>query len=277
MHATEEVKSSWADEVEQEGVLPSPTEVFENGLKVVTEYKWDGDKKFKVVRTYKIEKCLVPKSIALRKLWKKFGECAGDKRGPNPATTIIGEDVYVQFVSSKEEDNKPEDDALDKLKISGVKNAFKCRTCGGDHWTTKCPWKDTMYAGGKIPDDKKPAPVAEPTKPTTSKYIPPSLRDGDKKSEGFNMGRRDDNYCAIRISNISDSTTETDLEELVKPFGPIHKIYLAKDKQTGNCKGFAFIHFKFKSDAAKAIMRLNGHGYDHLILSVDWSKPINSN
>lgn len=90
------------------------------------------------------------------------------------------------------------------------------------------------------------------------------------------MSRKDD-MTAIRISNLSDSTTDPDLEELVRPFGPVSKIFLAKDKQTGQCKGFAYIHFKFRSDAAKAIAQLNGHGYDHLILGVDWSKtPANS-
>lgn len=86
------------------------------------------------------------------------------------------------------------------------------------------------------------------------------------------MARRDD-ATAIRVSNLSESTAESDLEDLVKPFGPIQKLYLAKDKITGQCKGFAYIHFKFKNDAAKAISTLHGHGYDHLILSVDWSKP----
>lgn len=283
MPAAEEVKSSWADEVELEGgSLPPSTEVIENGLKIVTEYQYnEDDKKEKIVRTYKIEKRVVSKSIAVRKTWKKFGECANDKPGPNPATTIVGEDVYMQFISSKEEDNKPEDEGIDKLKALGDKNVVKCRTCGGDHWTSKCPWKDTILAGGKLPEDKKVAtpggPGAEATKPGGSKYVPPSLRDGGaKRADGPNMARRDDNYCAIRIANLCDSTTETDLEELVKPFGPIHKLYLAKDKQTGLCKGFAYIHFKFKNDAAKAIARLNGHGYDHLILSVDWSKPINN-
>lgn len=115
----EEVKSSWADEVELEGgALPPATEVFENGLKIVTEYKYnDDDKKVKIVRTYKIEKRIVSKSIALRKTWKKFGESANDKPGPNPATTIVGEDVYMQFLTSKEEDNKQDDvDGIDKLK-----------------------------------------------------------------------------------------------------------------------------------------------------------------
>lgn len=44
-------------------------------------------------------------------------------------------------------------------------------------------------------------------------------------------------------------------------------------QSTGHCKGFAYVHFKFRADAAKAIQKLNGHGYDHLILNVEWSKP----
>lgn len=116
--AADDVKSSWADEVELEGgSLPPPTEVRENDLKYVTEYKYEDDKKLKIVRTYKIEKRVVSKTIAARKTWKKFGECANDKPGPNPATTIVAEEVYMQYITSKEEDNKTEDDnALDKLK-----------------------------------------------------------------------------------------------------------------------------------------------------------------
>lgn len=107
-----------------------------------------------------------------------------------------------------------------------------------------------------------------------SRYVPPNMRDGAaKRSDGSNAPRRDECYAAIRIANLSDSTTETDLEDLVKPFGPVQKLYLAKDKQTNMCKGFAYIHFKFRNDAAKAISVLDGHGYDHLILTVDWSKP----
>ncbi|KRT80388.1 RNA binding protein [Oryctes borbonicus] len=281
MPVAEEIKSSWADEVELEGgALPPPTEVRENGFKIVTEYKYEDEKKVKIVRTYKIEKRTVSKSIALRKTWKKFGESANDKPGPNPATTIVSEDVYMQYVTSKEEDNKPEDESsIDKLKSLGDKSVVRCRACGQEHWTTKCPWKDTVLIGGKIPDDKKTPAVStgfnttETSKPGGSKYVPPNMRDGAaKRPDNPNMARRDDT-TAIRVSNLSESTTENDLEDLVKPFGPIQKLFLAKDKSTGACKGFAYIHFKFRNDAAKAIAALNGHGYDHLILNVDWSKP----
>lgn len=159
----------------------------------------------------------------------------------------------------------------------GDKNVVKCRTCSGDHWTSKCPWKDTILSGDA---DKKPgtAPtaMAEPGKSIgTSKYLAPHMREGgSKRAENASMsGPRRDDTTAIRVSNLSESTTDGDLEELVKQFGPVNKLYLAKDKQTGHCKGFAYIHFKFRNDAAKAIQTLHGHGYDHLILNVDWSKP----
>jgi hypothetical protein len=35
----------------------------------------------------------------------------------------------------------------------------------------------------------------------------------------------------------------------------------------------AFVNYYRKEDAAKAIATLNGFGYDHLILSVEWAKP----
>jgi len=282
MPVSDDVKSSWADEVELEGgSLPPPTEVRENGFKIMTEYKYnEDDKKVKIVRTYKIEKRIVSKSIALRKTWSKFGESIDDKPGPDPATTIVGEDVYMQYVTSKEEDNKQEDEGIDKLKALGDKNVVKCRNCNGDHWTSKCPWKDTVLGSNKLPDgDKKattPSAIGDVGKAAgPSKYLPPNMR-GDsagKRLDNSSMPGRRDDTTAIRVSNLSESTTETDLEELVKPFGPIQKLYLAKDKQTGQCKGFAYIHFKFRNDAAKAIATLNGHGYDHLILNVDWSKP----
>ena len=108
---------------------------------------------------------------------------------------------------------------------------------------------------------------------------------------------------------MSENTQEGDLQELFKPFGHIARIYLAKDKITGQCKvniltsvlkfekiiffkllilkytniiynfviqGFAFINYHKKDDAAKAIATLNGFGYDHLILNVEWAKPSGS-
>lgn len=276
---TESENKSWADIVDDDaGMLPAPTEVISKGIKTVTEYKYDEeDKKTrKYVRTFKIEKRIVSKTIAERKTWAKFGESKHDKPGPNPATTIVAEDVFMQFVTNKEEQDKQDDDPLDKLKNLD-QGVVKCRYCKGDHWTTKCPYKDT--AAGMLPDEKGPGVTLgsedkSAKTSSTGKYLPPNMRDGagNKRLDGGPPKRNEDS-SAIRVSNLSENTQEADLEDLVKPFGQIVKMHLGKDRISGLCKGYAYVHYKNREDAAKAIAQLSGHGYDHLILSVEWSKP----
>jgi len=87
--------------------------------------------------------------------------------------------------------------------------------------------------------------------------------------------RRDEETAAILVSNLSENMEDNDLLDLFRPFGHIARIFLAKDKMTGQCKGFAFINYYKQEDAAKAIATLNGFGYDHLILNVEWAKPSN--
>lgn len=233
MPAIDDIKSSWADEVLLDsGGLPPPTEVYENGTKIITEYKYNSDDtKVKVVRTYKITKIQVPKSAAKRKNWAKFGDSAGDKAGPNAHTTIISsEEVQMQFVSAKDEE-KTADANVDPLK-----SIAKCRICNGEHWSVNCPYKGTSMDPSKIYDSK---PGAAPGTPGAAleaaaggskmgKYVPPFMKDGKGGPLGGLRGR--DDTTAIRISNLSESMVESDLEELVKKIGPHIKMYLARDK-----------------------------------------------
>ena len=146
--------TTWAEQMEEHGDdydtnhLPPITEVVKGSQKIVTEYKYNEQgKKVKVVRTYNIEVRKVPKCIARRKNWKKFGFSTSDPPGPNPATTIISEEIFMQFVGIREDDQlggiENDDDALNKLKSSG-KGMVQCRYCGLDHWTLKCPYKEKL-------------------------------------------------------------------------------------------------------------------------------------
>lgn len=261
------IKSSWADEVELDfGGLPPPTEVIENGFKYVTEYKYNkDDKKTKVVRTYKISKQVVPKTVAKRRTWAKFGESKNDKPGPNSQTTMVAEEIFLQLLNTKEEE-KSNDPLLDPTK-----NIAKCRICNGEHWSVNCPYKGTAMDTNLMEKKATAAAASVAEAPKPGKYVPPFMKDSQK---GGPMGMRGrDDTAAIRISNLSESMTEVDLEELIKRIGQHTKMYLARDKNTGLCKGFAYVHFRQRKDAAAAIEILNGHGYDHLILSAEWSKP----
>jgi len=236
----------------------------------------EDNKKVKVVRTYKIERKMVPKIVAQRRVWNKFGMSKNDKPGPNPQTTVVAEEIWMQFVANKEESEKDQDDsALKKLKESGNRGVVKCRICKEDHWTTQCPYKDTL---GPLRESLS-GPVEESAPEAEGKYVPPSRREKDDSSaqegtSGESMpDKRREDTAAIRVSNLSENAQETDLQELFKPFGHIQRIFLAKDKTTGQCKGFAFVNYYKKEDASKAIATLNGFGYDHLILSVEWAKP----
>lgn len=71
-------------------------------------------------------------------------------------------------------------------------------------------------------------------------WVPPSLRSrlGGEGGGGEAMSkRRDEN--SVRVSNLSEDVTEDDLAELFGPFGPIQRIYVAKDRETGEGKSRA--------------------------------------
>nr|XP_031293172.1 eukaryotic translation initiation factor 3 subunit G isoform X1 [Camelus dromedarius] len=265
--------------------LPPPKEVINGNIKTVTEYKIDEDgKKFKIVRTFRIETRKASKAVARRKNWKKFGNSEFDPPGPNVATTTVSDDVSMTFITSKEDLNcQEEEDPMNKLKGQKI---VSCRICKGDHWTTRCPYKDTLgpmqkelaeQLGLSTGEKEKLPGELEPVQTTqnkTGKYVPPSLRDGaSRRGESMQPNRRADDNATIRVTNLSEDTRETDLQELFRPFGSISRIYLAKDKTTGQSKGFAFISFHRREDAARAIAGVSGFGYDHLILNVEWAKP----
>ena len=62
----------------------------------------------------------------------------------------------------------------------------------------------------------------------------------------------------MRITNLSEEATENDVQELCRNFGAISRIYVAKDKVTGQSKGFGFVSFATAIEADAALAALNG-------------------
>jgi len=107
-----------------------------------------------------------------------------------------------------------------------------------------------------------------------SSYVPPHLRNG-AGAAGDKMGGgkydRDDN-ATLRCTNVSEMAEEQELRDMFERFGRVTRVFLAKDRETGLAKGFAFISFQERTDAAKACEKMDGYGFKHLILRVEFAK-----
>lgn len=176
------------------------------------------------------------------------------------------------FIGTKAEETKA---AGDPLASKAGQVLMVCRTCGkkGDHWTSRCPYKDlapqTESFDDKPPTSEGPSATSGTTR---SSYVPPSMRPGAKENSGSDMRRRNEEN-SVRVTNLSEDTREADLHELFRTFGHVSRVYVALDQKTGMSRGFGFVNFMNREDAQKAIDKLNGYGYDNLILRVEWAAP----
>ncbi|VFQ77421.1 unnamed protein product [Cuscuta campestris] len=264
-------------------LLP-PKQVFgpdENGIKKIVEYKFDEDgNKVKVTtttRTRKLAKARLSKRAIERRSWAKFGDAVREDVGSN-LTMISTEEILIErpkVPGSKAAEDAKAADALTALNKPGAV-LMVCRACGkkGDHWTSKCPYKDLVPQKTVSFLENPPTSDASGVGPGTSKgtYVPPSHRLGADRAAGSDMRRRNDEN-SVRVTNLSEDTREPDLMELFRPFGAVTRVYVAIDQKTGMSRGFGFVNFVNKEDAQRAINKLNGYGYDNLILHVEWATP----
>ena len=217
-------RADWADQSDDENdptALPQPTTtVNKDGTKTTISYRIDDSgRKVKVTRKTRtvVHKEKVNPAIAERRQWAKFGNEKGKSRGPQSDTTSVGENIQfrpsrdwksVQAEEAKNGGGKSEEKSLkEQLKDKKV----KCRICSGEHFTARCPYKDTMApvdAEGAAVDplaEDGDKPAAEGGLGTGgSSYVPPHLRKGGAGT-GERMGgkyERDD-LATLRVTNVS--------------------------------------------------------------------------
>eukprot|EP00163_Fabomonas_tropica_P027124 TRINITY_DN513_c0_g1_i2.p1 TRINITY_DN513_c0_g1~~TRINITY_DN513_c0_g1_i2.p1 ORF type:complete len:301 (-),score=104.89 TRINITY_DN513_c0_g1_i2:313-1215(-) len=297
--AKEAQSTNWGDEAEIDDprleedptYLPERRELGpdDNGIKKIIEYRLnDENKRVKVTTTVKVEKkqVKVNRNVLRRREMPKFGACRNVPKGQNEQGVTSSGDPVTLDLTPKKKQEKKEDDPNAKSSV------LKCRICGmtGDHWTLKCPFKDKNPELDAARPAGAPAEAGDDGAPRSSldalasrmasggsasgKYVPPSLR-GGRPGSGVSMDR--DEQPTLRVTNLSDEVRESDLGDLFSAYGKISRIYLAKDKITGYAKGYAFVTFFHHSDAEKALNRLHGFGFQHLILNVEWARPSNKN
>ncbi len=73
----------------------------------------------------------------------------------------------------------------------------------------------------------------------------------------------------LYVGNLSTSTTDARLDELLKPFGKPGPAAVIKDKVTGQSRGFAFVEFENDNEARAAIAGLHGKNVDGNVLTVN--------
>lgn len=252
---------SWAD---AEDDIPVP-EVTQNpdGTKTVISFRLNA-KGQKVKITQKIKEVKVKErvhpSIAIRRGWAKYGKEKHTPPGPDTRTTQLGEKIELKLGASWKEIEKEEEEEKAEQKANLVSTqTVKCRTCGGAHFTSKCPFKDTLGAETAA---KEFTPEAE-----SSKYIPVHLRKDAPLKES-----RDDS-CTLRVSQLNTLVNEEMLRgELFAKYGPLQRCTLIRNRETGESKGFAYVTFALEGMAQRALDELNGKGYHSLILKLEWSK-----
>jgi translation initiation factor 3 subunit G len=101
------------------------------------------------------------------------------------------------------------------------------------------------------------------------KYVPPSRKGGAVVP----FGDRRDTEPSLRVSNLSENVTDHDLKTLFSNFGDITRVYVAKDRETNEHRGFAFVNFRHRNQAVEAIRMLDGYGFDNMILRVEMAAP----
>eukprot|EP00933_Yihiella_yeosuensis_P026680 TRINITY_DN20740_c0_g1_i1.p1 TRINITY_DN20740_c0_g1~~TRINITY_DN20740_c0_g1_i1.p1 ORF type:complete len:283 (+),score=61.68 TRINITY_DN20740_c0_g1_i1:78-926(+) len=245
------------------------TEADEHGIKTVTEYKERDGHTYRVtrhVREVKNVKWTNQKMIE-RQSMKKFGKAATNTEEEEKMLCVKSyEEINIVLSKNPKSNLAAMDEIEEKFydeSLSVVENLLK------EQKVWKSPAQDGEDAPvglGQGKDDASAGASKAAVDAAARKYVPPSLR-------GKGKGKGDHVEATLRVWNLSEEVKEGDLQDLFGQCGRLSRVYLAKDPTTYLSRGFAFITFYNREDAQKAIDRLNYHGYDNLIMRVDWAKP----
>ncbi len=73
----------------------------------------------------------------------------------------------------------------------------------------------------------------------------------------------------LYLGTLSSSTTESQLDNLLKPFGTAAPSIVIRDKTTGQSRRFGFVEFDKDDEARAAIAGLHGKEVDGSVLTVN--------
>ena len=77
----------------------------------------------------------------------------------------------------------------------------------------------------------------------------------------------------IYVGNLPFTATEEDVTGLFAAYGPVERVKIITDRETGRSKGFAFVTLGDQSQLNASIEALNGNDYQGRALRVNASEP----
>ena len=81
------------------------------------------------------------------------------------------------------------------------------------------------------------------------------------------MGRK------LYVGNLPFSVSKQSLQDTFSQCGTVDSVDVITDRDTGQCKGFAFVEMSSNEEAQKAIQSLNGSSLDGRNIKVNEAKP----
>lgn len=267
---------NWGDEAsnapvdfEKDGI-PRDSDTFDPATGIRTLVTYSRNEKGQLVRTtrklvQKKKTTKISKDALKHRTWKKFGDVASAPPGIEAnITKFDNEEVTLTLNGEKPDEISTADMILKNLgKIKQQKEQGETNPKG-------FLFRQSEKVRQQLSEEAPEVSNAEPEAP--AKFVP-KFKQVLRAAEASG-GRYDDDLPTLRVSNLTEFATDGDLLDLFRSFGPIDRAFLATNRETGLCKGYGFVTFLSKRDAEKAMNALNGHGYDNLILSVEWSKSM---
>ncbi|GJM98461.1 hypothetical protein PR202_ga15476 [Eleusine coracana subsp. coracana] len=180
-----------------------------------------------------------------------FAEDNGVKLDGLPPRVVIGPDengvkkvIEYRFDKGGQHGESSNFEGPQAVSISAVPMAA-CKICSttGDHWTSKCPilalqFKTSSRGGG-----------------IKGLYPPPIIREAANKN-GDDVKRIMYDDRTVRVTNLSENTTEDGLTRLFAEFGYVTNVYIPVDGKTSG-RAVGFVKFAHRREGEAAIMILN--------------------
>ena len=77
----------------------------------------------------------------------------------------------------------------------------------------------------------------------------------------------------IFVGNLDFAATDSSVRSLFEPYGPVDRVNVVTDRETGRSRGFAFVEMADEDAADRAINALNGYNLDGRALNVNEARP----